>query len=230
METQLVNLPKHIGFIIDGNRRWAKKHGLPSYEGHLAGHTALREVLRAAVNRGVKYISFYVFSTENWKRSDDEIARLMKLVLSILKDDTKESIKENIQVRVLGTRERLSQKVINAIDEAEQKTANCTRATSLFCFNYGGQLEIANAAQKCADEGVKITPDAIRERLYGADVPDVDLIVRTSGEKRLSNFMLWRAAYSEFLFLDKLWPDMRAEDVDYILREYAARQRRFGGN
>lgn len=230
METQQINLPKHIGFIVDGNRRWAKKHGLPGYEGHLAGHNALREVLRAAVNRGVKYVSFYVFSTENWKRSDDEIARIMKLVLSILKDDTKESLQENTRVRVLGTREHLSPKIIKAIDEAEQKTANCTRATALFCFNYGGQLEIANAAQQCAEEGVKITPDTIRERLYGADVPDVDLIVRTSGEKRLSNFMLWRAAYSEFLFLDKLWPDMRAEDADYILREYGARQRRFGGN
>lgn len=230
METEHAATPQHLGFIVDGNRRWAKQHGLPTYEGHLAGHATLKDILRASVDRGISYITFYVFSTENWKRSEDEVSRIMQIISRFLKDDVKELIKENIRLRVLGTRAGLPEKIIKALNEAEKRTAHCTRATTLFCFNYGGQLEIAEAAQRCADEGVAITPEAIRERLYGADVPDLDMVVRTSGEERLSNFMLWRAAYSELLFLDKLWPDMRAEDIDVIIKEYGTRQRRFGGN
>lgn len=230
-EDQPQSIPLHLGFIVDGNRRWAKKHGLPTYEGHLAGHNALKEVLRTSVERGVKFTSFYVFSTENWKRAEDEVAHIMQLVIRLVKDDIKSLIKENTRLLVLGTREGVPEKVLKAIDEAEAKTAHCTRATVIFCFNYGGQLEIAHAAQKCVEDGVEITPDAIRERLYGGlDVPDVDMIVRTSGEQRISNFMLWRAAYSEFLFLDKFWPDMRPADIDTIIKEYGARNRRFGGS
>ncbi len=208
----------------------AKKHGLPSYEGHLAGHNVLKDILRAAVERGIPYVSFYVFSTENWKRSEDEVSRIMQMVIRFIKDDVKELIKENTRLRVLGTQEGLPSKVAKALADAEAKTAHCTRATALFCFNYGGQQEIADAAKQCVADGTPIIPEAIRQNLYCPDVPDIDMVVRTSGEQRLSNFMLWRAAYSEFLFLDALWPDLRAEDIDTIIKEYGARKRRFGGS
>jgi undecaprenyl diphosphate synthase len=230
-EDQLQSIPLHLGFIVDGNRRWARKHGLPAYEGHLAGHNALKEILRASVEKGVKFVSFYVFSTENWKRTEDEVSRIMQMVISFVKDDIKGLVQENTRLLVLGSRDGLPEKVLKAVKEAEAKTAHCTRATAIFCFNYGGQLEIADAAQQCVNDGVAITTDAIRERLYGGlEVPDVDMVVRTSGEERLSNFMLWRAAYSEFMFLEKFWPDMRAEDIDIIIKEYGERNRRFGGS
>lgn len=223
-------VPEHVGFIVDGNRRWAKKHGLPTYEGHLAGHNTLKEILRACVERGIKYVSFYVFSTENWQRSEDEVSKIMQIAMRIVKDDVKELIKENTRMVVLGTREGLSEKLARAIEDSEAKTAHCDRATAAFCFNYGGQLEIAAAAQKCLDDGLtRITPADIRDRLYEPGIPDVDMVVRTSGEQRISNFMLWRAAYSEFMFIDKLWPDMKAQDVDIIIDEYNTRHRRFGG-
>lgn len=222
-------IPLHVGFIVDGNRRWAKKHGLPAYEGHMAGHNVVKDVMRLSVNRGVKYVSFYVFSTENWKRTEEEVSKIMQLVVKFVKDDVNELLKENTRLLVMGRRSGLNDKVLKAIEEAETKTAHCTRATAIFCFNYGGQLEIADAAQKCATDGIAVTPMAIRERLYYPEIPDVDLIVRTSGEQRVSNFMLWRAAYSEFMFLDKLWPDLRTADIDAIIKEYGIRTRRFGG-
>lgn len=226
-------IPTHIGFIVDGNRRWAKSYNLPGYEGHLAGHAALKEVIRAAVEKGVRYITFYVFSTENWKRSQDEVNRLMKMTLTFSREDLKELIKQEVRVRVLGAREGLSDTVRQVLEDAEEKTKEFTRATVAFCFNYGGQREIIDAMRQCMADGLsadQMTPEAIRARLYAPDIPDVDIVVRTSGEQRLSNFMLWRAAYSEFLFLDKMWPDMRASDIDAIIKEYANRNRRFGGN
>lgn len=230
MQSEQQVIPTHVGFIVDGNRRWAKKHGLPSYEGHLAGHAALKDILPYLIDKGVKYISFYVFSTENWKRSQDEVNHLMNLVVKILTDDLKEIIGYRARVRVLGTRQGLSDKVLQAIEEAEAKTKHLTRATVAFCFNYGGQLEIADAVQECTKEGIApITPEAIRAHLYAPDIPDIDLVVRTSGEQRLSNFMMWRTAYSELLFLDKFWPDLRQGDIDLILSEYDRRNRRFGG-
>lgn len=231
--TQETSTPTHIGFIVDGNRRWAKQHNLPAYEGHLAGHVALREVLRTAVEAGVRFITFYVFSTENWKRSQDEVNRLMGMTIRFSKEDLQELIKQEVRVRVLGARQELSDKVRSVVEDAEEKTKHFTRATVAFCFNYGGQREIIQAAQQCMADGLQpgeITEDAIRSRLYCPDIPDVDIVVRTSGEQRLSNFMLWRAAYSEFLFLDKMWPDMRASDVHAIIKEYTQRNRRFGGN
>lgn len=231
MQTNSPVLPVHVGFIVDGNRRWAKKHGLPSYEGHLAGFSTLKDIARAAIDQGVRYVSFYVFSTENWKRSQDEVKHLMRYTLKVLTDDVKELIKEKVRVRILGSREGVSQPILSAIDKAEADTAEFTRATVVFCFNYGGQLEIAEAAEQCVRDGVSpITTEAIRQRLYGPDVPEVDMVVRTSGEQRLSNFMLWRAAYSEFMFIKKLWPDLRPADVTTILKEFARRNRRFGGS
>lgn len=227
---EAAQLPQHLGFIMDGNRRWAKKHGLPTYEGHLAGHNAIKEVLRAAVEAGVQYVSFYTFSTENWKRSEDEVTGIMQLVTTLIKDDVKELLKEDTRLVRLGSRVGLPEKVAKAFDEAEAKTAHCKRATAIFCFNYGGQQEIADAAKKCIADGVSPTAAALRARLYHSEIPDVDMIIRASGEQRLSNFMLWRAAYSEFMFIDKLWPDLKAADVTAIIDEYKNRNRRFGGN
>lgn len=225
-------LPRHIGFIVDGNRRWAKKHGLPTYEGHMAGYNAIHEVAEAVFDAGVPNMSAYIFSTENWKRSEDEVKRLMSLVLKLLTADLPIFDKKNIRLRVLGSRDRVSPKILAAIDDAEARTANNTAGTLAICFNYGGQLEIADACKKIVAAGTRaddITPELIAENLYAPEVPPVDLVVRTSGEQRLSNFMLWRAAYSELLFLDKPWPDMTKDDIPVILEEYTSRQRRFGG-
>lgn len=226
------SVPKHIGYIVDGNRRWARQHGLPTYEGHLAGYNAVQEVVRASFEAGAEYVSAYVFSTENWKRSQDEVNRLMGLALRIAKNDIKILLDNNIKVRVLGSRRGVDEKILAAIDDIEARSLNNTAGTLALCFNYGGQLELVDAFKKIAKKGVvptDITPELIAQNLYAPDIPPVDLIVRTAGEQRISNFMLWRAAYSEMLFLDKFWPDMTKEDVNAILKEYLVRNRRFGG-
>lgn len=224
--------PRHIGYIVDGNRRWAKSHGLPAYEGHLAGYNSLQEVVTATFDAGVEYVSAYTFSTENWKRSEEEVSRLIGLTLRLLTADLHIFEKRNIKLKVLGSRESLSDKVIEAIENAELKTAENTAGTLAVCFNYGGQLEIADACKKIVQSGVAasaVTPDLLAENLYAPEVPPIDIVVRSSGEQRLSNFMLWRAAYSELMFIDKAWPDMTKDDVTAILEEYSRRGRRFGG-
>lgn len=225
-------MPKHIGYIVDGNRRWAKSHGLPTYEGHLAGYNAIQDVAEATFDAGVEYVSAYIFSTENWKRSEDEVGRLMNLTLKILTADLKRLIDKDIKLVILGTRDRLSDKLLKAIEAAEQKTAHGTAGTLALCFNYGGQLEIADACKNIVRSGVEpdeVTPELISQNLYCPEVPPCDIVVRTSGEQRLSNFMLWRAAYSELIFVEKNWPDMTKGDVLAILSEYRQRNRRFGG-
>lgn len=224
-------IPQHIGYIVDGNRRWAKRHGLPTYEGHLAGYNAIQDVAKATFNAGVAYMSAYIFSTENWKRSEEEVGKLMGLVLKMLTADLPKFAENNIRLRVIGSRERVDAKILAAIDNAEAETAHNTAGTLVLCFNYGGQLEIADACKKIVQTGVAaddITPGLIAEHLYAPEVPPVDVVVRSSGEQRLSNFMLWRAAYSELLFIDKSWPDMEAEDVEHIIEEFNGRSRRFG--
>lgn len=226
------HIPRHIGYIVDGNRRWSKQHGIPAYEGHLAGYNTLQDIATATFDAGVEYMSAYIFSTENWKRSQDEVSRLMGLVLKLLTSDLYIFDENNIKLVVVGSRERVSPKIIKAIDEAEARTANNTRGTLAVCFNYGGQLEIADACKNIVQAGIPvedITPELIASNLYQPDVPPIDIIVRTSSEQRLSNFMLWRAAYSELMFLDKLWPDMTKDDVSDIIKEYTRRDRRIGG-
>jgi len=228
--TELV-VPKHVGYIVDGNRRWARKHGLPSYEGHLAGYNAIQEVVLATFNSGVEYVSAYIFSTENWKRSEDEVNKLMGLVLKLLTSDLPIFDKNNIRLRVLGSRENVNDRILKAIDIAEAQTANNTAGTLAVCFNYGGQLEIVDAVKKVIQSGLSaddVTIDLISQNMYAPEVPPMDLLVRTSGEQRISNFMLWRAAYCEIMFIDKLWPDMRKDDVTNIMKEYRKRFRRFG--
>lgn len=225
-------IPKHIGFIVDGNRRWAKQHGLPAYEGHMAGYNTLQDVLIETLDQGVEYVSAYVFSTENWKRSEDEVGRLMGLILKIFTADLHILQEKSVRLKVLGTQSGISDKVLKAIAEAEQATSNNTGGTLALCFNYGGQMEIVDAVKQIIQNGTPaddVTPELIAAYLYESDIPPCDLIVRTSGEQRLSNFMLWRAAYSELMFIEKNWPDMTKQDVTDILEEYKLRGRRFGG-
>lgn len=229
---QKLEAPNHIGFIVDGNRRWAKKHGLPPYEGHLAGYEKIKDIVIEAVDQGVNYISAYVFSTENWKRSEDEVSKLMSLVLKLLTSDLPILNKHNIKLLVLGSRDNLDKKIINAINEAESKTANNTAGTLAICFNYGGRLEIVDAFKKIIKSGANledIDEKMIEQNLYAPEVPSIDIVVRTSGEQRISNFMLWRSAYSEMMFMEKYWPDMEKKDVKLIIKEYNKRSRRFGG-
>ena len=225
-------VPTHIGYILDGNRRWAKEHGLPTYEGHLAGYNALKDVITATADAGVKYISFYTFSTENWSRAESEVKGIMRLVMRLFKTDISELVDEGFKLVVLGTRDGLPDNINKAIDEATERSKNGTRATLAMCFNYGGQQELVQAAKSIVESGIAaedVTLDVMAEHLYYPEIPPCDLVVRTSGEQRLSNFMLWRSAYSELLFLDKFWPDMRKDDVTAIIEEYNRRGRRFGG-
>lgn len=225
-------LPQHIGFIIDGNRRWAKKNGLSPREGHAAGYETIKDIVLDVNDRGVSYISIYVFSTENWHRSGPEIKWLMELVTRMLTEDLHIFIEHNIRLRIAGTRLRLGLGVKRAIDRAEAETKNLTGGTVVVCFNYGGHQEIIDAVNRLRTTlsvHKKVTAQIFEQFLYTPDVPPCDLIVRTSGEQRLSNFMLWRSAYSELIFIDKTWPDMTKSDVTAILKEYARRKRRFGG-
>lgn len=224
-------IPRHVGYVVDGNRRWAKKHGLPTYEGHLAGYNALKDIAIATLAAGSEYMSAYIFSTENWKRSADEVKHLMGLTLKILTSDIPLFNEYNVRLRVIGSRENVDAKIVKAMENAEKVTAGNTGGTFAICFNYGGQQEIVDAVKKIVQSGIKeedITPELISENLYVPEVPPMDMVVRTSGEMRLSNFMLWRAAYSEFIFLDQMWPDMTKDDVTAIMKEYSRRQRRFG--
>lgn len=224
--------PKHIGFILDGNRRWAKQRGLSANLGHAAGYKALREVLKGCFDAEVPFISIYVFSTENWKRSADEVSGLMEIALNAVTKELNGLINREVRIKFLGRRDNVSAKLLKAIDNAEQKTAHLKGSTLAICFNYGGQQEIVDACRQCLQDGLsqdQIDEQAIAERLYAPDVPPVDIIVRTSGEQRISNFMLWRSAYSELMFVEKHWPDMTKQDVNVIIDEYNRRSRRFGG-
>lgn len=226
------DVPTHIGYILDGNRRWAKKHGLPTYEGHLAGYNALKDVIAATADAGVQYISFYTFSTQNWNRAEEEVSGIMSLVRRLFKSDIKQLVKDGYKVVVMGSRDRLPSDIVEMMQRTEEVSKNGTRATLAMCFNYGGQEEIVRAAQQLMRQGTRvedITVESFAVALDHPEVPPCDLIVRTSGEQRLSDFMLWRSAYSEFLFLDKFWPEMTKDDVAAILEEYSNRQRRFGG-
>jgi len=222
---------QHIGFILDGNRRWARENDLNTLEGHLAGYKNLKVIAQACWDRNIRYFSCYLFSTENWKRSSDEVKYLMKLALKGILKEAKELHEKNVRLCIIGSREHLDKKIIAAIEEAEALTAHNTAGTFLACFNYGGQEEIVTATQAIIQEGIKaedITPEVIKHHLYTAENPPPDLIVRTSGEQRLSNFLLWDSAYSELTFVEKYWPDFTVDDLDSILANYTKRSRRYG--
>lgn len=224
-------IPVHLGIILDGNRRWAGAHGKPSVEGHREGAEVFKTVALGAFERGVKYLSAFVFSTENWSRTEDEVGYLMKLVLRAVEKYLDEFHQQGIKIIILGRREGVAKDVLSAIAKAEEKTAGNTKGTLALCFNYGGQEELVDAVKVLITQGTaaeKIDAAALQAALYHPEVPAIDLIIRTSGEQRLSGFMLWRAAYAELLFVNKHWPDFGLDDLDQALAEYQKRNRRFG--
>lgn len=226
------HVPNHLGLILDGNRRWARTRGLPTLEGHKEGYDNLKSIAEHAFNSGVKYVSAYVFSTENWNRSEDEVTYLMSLLLKFFKKDCKQLNKKGVKIMWLGSRLKLSEKILKAVDEATEMTKNNTKGVLALCFNYGGYDEISEAVKKIIKLGAKpedVNPELIRGNLFCPDLPDLDLVIRTSGEQRISNFMLWRIAYSEFYFTDKFWPEFHPAYLQIALDDYANRSRRFGG-
>lgn len=235
-DIDLNNLPQHIGVIMDGNGRWAKRRGLPRSAGHKAGADALKKVVTEANNLGVKYITVYAFSTENWKRPQAEVDYLMNLLMDYLINAEKTLAGENVRIRAIGSRKELSDEMCRQIEKTEKLTANRSGIVMNIALNYGGREEITNAV-KTICEDVKngsmdvsdVTENAIESRLYTAGQPDVDLLIRTSGEVRLSNFMLWQVSYAEMVFVKKAWPDFKPRDLHECIRIFQGRGRRFGG-
>ena len=228
-------VPRHVAVIMDGNRRWAKARLLPRLIGHQRGSDAVRRVVEAAADFGIEYLTLYAFSSENWKRPEDEIGDLMGLMRLYLRRDLNELHANGVRLRVIGDRSRLAGDIIDLIDEAESRTRDNRRMTVVLAISYGGQGEIVQAARSLAAEVAagRLRPDEIDESLFAsrletAGMPDPDLVIRTSGEKRLSNFLLWQAAYAEFVFVDTLWPDFGRDELELALREFRSRDRRFG--
>ncbi|HEY1885171.1 MAG TPA: isoprenyl transferase [Roseiarcus sp.] len=227
--------PAHVGIIMDGNGRWAQSRGLPRFEGHRRGVEAVRRVVRSAIERGVQFLTVYSFSSENWSRPPEEVAMLMGLLKRFIREDLSELNANGVRVKVIGHRDNLKPDIIALIVEAETLTESNRGLTLTVAFNYGGRQEIFDAARRLALDicdgrldARSIGPDELAERLDTAGLPDPDLIIRTSGEMRLSNFLLWQAAYAELVFLPVLWPDF--DDAAFLsaLDQYAARERRFG--
>lgn len=224
-------VPMHVAMIMDGNRRWAKERGESSVEGHRAGYETMKKVGDWCLARGVKVLTVYAFSTENWKRSETEVGFLMSLLEHALDKELNYFIDRKVRLRVLGRREGFSKKILELIDKAQDATKDFEEMTFAICLNYGGRAELVDAVREIAREG--IAPNAIDEgtiskRLYWPDMPDPDLIIRTSGEERLSGFLLWGSAYSELYWIKKFWPALEESDIDAAFAEYASRQRRYG--
>ena len=225
------NIPYHIGIIIDGNRRWARQRGLPALEGHRQGLEKVKKVIKWCKARGIKILTFYAFSTENWNRSKVEVNYLMRLFKRALTKDIKEINKEGFKIQIIGQRERLSLRLQKLAKEAEKLTKNNKKGILNLAIGYGGRAEIVEAVKKIIKRKIpsdKITEDLISKNLWTKGLSDPDLIIRTAGEQRLSNFLIWQAAYSELYFCSKLWPDFSEEDLDKALEDFALRQRRFG--
>lgn len=223
--------PRHVAIIMDGNGRWAKKRGLPRLIGHNAGGDNIRPVVKAFANYGVRYLTLYMFSTENWNRPKIEVAGLLSLLGKKIDQETQAFHRDNIRLVHLGRLDRLSEKLRTKVQAAVELTKNNTGLTLCLAFDYGGRDEIVRAARRIASTGV--VGDSIDESLFAQyldspNIPDPDLVIRTGGESRLSNFLLWKAAYSELYFTPVLWPDFGAKDVEEALSEYKRRQRRFG--
>lgn len=221
-------LPRHIAIIMDGNGRWAERRGRPRGAGHVEGARTLARALGWLDARGIRYVTVYAFSTENWKRPPAEVAGLMRLFSILVKSNLRRFVENGVRLRVAGRRSALSPGLQAAIAEAERRTAGFDKHLTI-CLNYGGRAEIVDAANAAMAAGEPVTEETFRRFLYEPDVPDPDLVIRTGGEKRTSNFLLWESAYSEYHFTDTLWPDFSEPDLDAALAEYAARQRTKGG-
>ncbi len=226
---------QHIAIIMDGNGRWAKSRKLPKFAGHKKGADAVRGIVEKCADLDIKYLTLYAFSSENWNRPPEEVNDLMGLLQIYLKNEIDELHEKNIRISFIGSRDRLSKGILKLIDHAEEKTRNNDKLRLTLALNYGGQEEIVTAVKKVAQKVVKgeidisdIDESLVANNLYTCDMPEPDLIIRTSGEKRLSNFMLWQAAYAEFVFLDVLWPDFSDESLLDAIDEYCKRDRRYG--
>lgn len=229
------NLPKHIAIIMDGNRRWAKQKGLPIKLGHKEGAKTLENIVRYANKIGIKYITVYAFSTENWKRTEEEVSTLMGMIQNYLDDYSKRADTENIKVNIIGNKNGLSNKMIKSIENCMERTKDNTGITFNIALNYGGRDEIVYAVKNIAKEIKEndiniedIDEQHISNNLYTKNQPDPDLLIRTSGELRLSNFLPWQLVYTEFLFIEKTWPDFNEKDLDDAIEKYQNRDRKFG--
>jgi undecaprenyl diphosphate synthase len=230
------NIPRHVAVIMDGNGRWAKSRGLPRIAGHHSGMKAVKRIAKAADRLGIKVLTLYAFSTENWKRPKAEVEFLMKLPQEFLAIELAELIENNVQVRMMGHLDKLPEHTLAAVEEAVRRTAGNTGLILNFALNYGSRTEMVEAARLLASEAAqgRLDPESITEEMFGtrllsADLPDPDLLIRTSGELRLSNFMLWQLAYSEFWFTDVYWPEFKEKHLFDAIREYQRRARRYGG-
>jgi undecaprenyl diphosphate synthase len=228
--------PRHIAIIMDGNGRWAKARGLPRAAGHKAGVESLRETIRAAGKMGIPFLTLFAFSSENWSRPRSEVSDLMGLLKLFIRRDLADLHRENVRVRIIGERDGLAKDILGLLSEAEALTEKNQGLTLVIAFNYGSRNEITRAVKKLVDDvaagtiaSAAITMEAISARLDTAEMPDPDLIIRTSGEMRLSNFLLWQAAYSEFMFLPCYWPDFRPSHLSEAIEVFQSRERRFGG-
>lgn len=230
------NVPRHVAIIMDGNGRWAKRRFLPRIAGHRKGIEAAKAAVRAATELGIEVLTLYAFSTENWRRPADEVSDLMGLLRRFIQSDIEELAANGVRLRVIGDYRGLQGDLADLIDTAVARTAANTKTTLVIALNYGSQAEIAMAARRLAERAIageisveQIDVEAIGRELYTADLPDPDLVIRTSGEQRLSNFLMWQAAYAELMFVDTLWPDFGKDDLAAALSAFADRDRRFGG-
>lgn len=229
-------VPRHVAIIMDGNGRWARKRGLPRVAGHKAGAEAVRHVMLAAADHGVEVLTLYAFSSENWRRSDEEIADLTGLMRFYLERELTTLLKEGVRLKLIGDYSAFGPQLVTRLERAMEQTAQNSRLTLVVALNYGSRAEIASAARTLASRACRgeIDPQAIDENALAAELqthglPELDLLIRTSGEVRLSNFLLWQAAYAELMFVDTLWPDFAGRDFAEALERFAARERRFGG-
>lgn len=229
--SETLKVPRHLGVIPDGNRRWAKENGKSTGKGHREGYRNVREIAGVAMDIGVEYFSVFGFSTENWNRPEKEVKGLMRLLKWIADTEVKNLDRENMRIRFSGSEERLDPAIVEALRSAEERTEDNTRGQLVMCINYGGQQEILDAVRAIVAEGhepEEIDGETIASHMYVPDLPPVDLLIRTSGEQRMSNFMPWQAAYAELMFPDALWPDFTPENLTACFDEFAQRQRRFG--
>ncbi len=223
-------VPTHIAVVMDGNGRWAKKRFLPRTAGHKAGRTTLKKMLKSCAKLGVKHLSAYTFSTENWSRPKDEVSFLMTFFKKVLSEEVKELHAENVRLKFLGELSALDEDIIRGIQDAETLTENNSKIQLNVMLNYGSRTEIIRAIQRLTpDEISHLTEDQFSQKLYTQDIPDPDILIRTSGEYRISNFLLWQLAYSEFFFTDCLWPDFSEADLCHIIKQFQDRDRRHGG-
>ena len=224
-------VPQHIAIVMDGNRRWARNRHLPAIAGHRAGVETIRRTVRAARERGVEYVTLFSFSTENWTRGEEEVGALMALLEETIRRETKTLVEDGVRLKVIGRLGELSERLQKAIAGSVEATSGGTRGTMTLAFNYGGRAEIVDAVRRLVDDQVpaaEVDEAALAKRLYAPDHPDPDLLIRTGGELRVSNFLLWEVAYAEMWATEVLWPDFSVADLDQALASYAKRERRFG--